>query len=102
MAFYHGIDLLHRKSWKGESLIRNESSIIPWLADYYEAGKPVWLIEHGRSDAVRTQIPAVLALTSFRMQKGLPLLNWILFLVELASRLIWKSFMIWLKTLRWW
>lgn len=60
LAFYHGIDLLYKKSWKGESLIRNDSLYAPWVADYYDVGKPDWLIKHGRSDAVRTQIPAVL------------------------------------------
>ena len=60
ISFYRAIDLLYRKSWRNESVLRNKDLLVPWVAEYYDAGKPSWLIEHGRSDAVRLQIPPVL------------------------------------------
>ena len=57
LSFYQGIDLLYRKSSRDESILRNEELLVPWVANYYDLGKPEWLIRHARSDAVRSQIP---------------------------------------------
>ena len=76
VAFYQGIDLLYRRSWKGDSLIRNGSLYAPWIAEYYDGGKPAWLIEHGRSDAVQKQIPLVLRPDLIPHAEGIALTEW--------------------------
>ena len=55
-SFYQGIDLLYRKSSRDESILRNEELLVPWVANYYDLGKPEWLIRHARSDAVLSLI----------------------------------------------
>ncbi|MEC7800386.1 MAG: hypothetical protein VX609_03770 [Verrucomicrobiota bacterium] len=76
VSFYRAIDLLYRKSWEGESVLRNEELRVPWVADYYDAGKPSWLIEHGRSAVVRSQIPAVLRPDLIPHADGIALTEW--------------------------
>ena len=49
---------------------------VPWVAEYYDAGKPSWLIEHGRSAAVRSQIPAVLRPDLIPHADGIALTEW--------------------------
>ena len=61
---------------EGESVLRNEVLRVPWVADYYDAGKPSWLIEHGRSAAVRSQIPAVLRPDLIPHADGIALTEW--------------------------
>ena len=36
LGFYKGIDLLYRKSWEGQSILRNDECLVPWVADYYD------------------------------------------------------------------
>ena len=76
ISFYRAIDLLYRKSWSKESVLRNEELQVPWVAEYYDAGKPSWLIEHGRSSAVRSQIPTVLRPDLIPHADGLALTEW--------------------------
>ena len=76
VSFYRAIDLLYRKSCTNESVLRNEVLSVPWVAEYYDAGKPSWLIEHGRSVAVRSQIPAVLRPDLIPHADGIALTEW--------------------------
>ena len=76
VSFYRAIDLLYRKSWKGESVLRNDELLVPWVSEYYDAGKPSWLIEHMRSTAVRSMIPAVLRPDLIPHANGIALTEW--------------------------
>ena len=76
VSFYRGIDLLYRKSWSNESVLRNDELLVQWVAEYYDAGKPSWLIEHGRSAAVRSLIPAVLRPDLIPHANGIALTEW--------------------------
>lgn len=76
VSFYRAIDLLYRKSWGNESVLRNDELLVPWVAEYYDAGKPSWLIEHGRSAAVRSLIPAVLRPDLIPHANGIALTEW--------------------------
>jgi hypothetical protein len=76
VSFYRAIDLLYRKSWSNESVLRNDELLVPWVAEYYDAGKPSWLIEHGRSAAVRSLIPAVLRPDLIPHANGIALTEW--------------------------
>ena len=46
------------------------------MAEYYDAGKPSWLIEHGRSAAVRSLLPAVLRPDLIPHANGIALTEW--------------------------
>ena len=59
-SFYRAIDLLYRKSYSNQSILRNQELCVPWVAKYYDAGKPGWLIEHARSNSAGANMPAVL------------------------------------------
>ena len=76
VSFYRAIDLLYRKSWKDESVLRNEELLVPWVAEYYDLGKPSWLIDHGRSAEVRSLIPAVLRPDLIPHANGIALTEW--------------------------
>ena len=76
LSFYRAVDLLYRKSWTGQSILRNQDFQVPWVAEYYDAGKPEWLIQHMRSDAVRTSLPLVLRPDLLPTQDGIILTEW--------------------------
>ena len=76
LGFYKGIDLLYRKSWEGQSILRNDECLVPWVADYYDQGKPDWLVAHARSDEVRLSIPPVLRPDLIPHADGVSITEW--------------------------
>ena len=76
LSFYRAIDSLYRKAWSGQSILRNRSLSAPWVANYFDAGKPDWLVKHARSDAVQTIYPAVLRPDLLPTAEGLSLTEW--------------------------
>jgi hypothetical protein len=76
LSFYRAIDLLYRKSWKNDSILRNQDLRVPWVADYYDAGKPDWIISHTRSEKIRSLIPAVLRPDLLPTIDGIALTEW--------------------------
>ena len=75
-SFYRGIDLLYRKSYSNQSILRNQELCVPWVAKYYDAGKPEWLVEHARSNSARANMPAVLRPDLLPVADGLALTEW--------------------------
>lgn len=75
-SFYRALDLLYRKSWSGKSILRNQDIKVPWVADYYDAGKPDWLIQHMRSEAVRSSLPLVIRPDLLPTSDGIVLTEW--------------------------
>jgi hypothetical protein len=75
-SFYKGIDLLYRKSYSNQSILRNQELCVPWVAEYYDAGKPRWLIDHARSNIARASMPAVLRPDLLPVSNGLALTEW--------------------------
>ncbi len=76
LSFYRAIDLLYRKSWKNDSILRNQDLRVPWVADYYDAGKPDWIISHTRSEKIRSLVPAVLRPDLLPTIDGIALTEW--------------------------
>ena len=76
LAFYQTIDLLYRKSYSGKSILRNHSLLTPWVAEYYDAGKPKWLINHARSGVLQGISPAVLRPDLLPTAEGFALTEW--------------------------
>ena len=75
VSFYKGIDLLYRKSYSNQSILRNEELCVPWVAEYYDAGKPQWLVDHARSK-IADRMPAVLRPDLLPVSDGLALTEW--------------------------
>ena len=60
LEFLRAKEILYKKSTSNENLLRNEKLEAPWVAEYFERGKPTELVEHGLSNAVSGQIPFIL------------------------------------------
>ena len=59
-AFYLAVDQLYRWSVSDKNLLRNQQLRTPWVAEYFERGKPAQLIHHGRNPSLKGQIPVIL------------------------------------------
>ena len=75
-SFYQAIEKLYLKSKNSQKILRNEDLTVPWVADYYDAGKPKWLVEHSISKSVLGSMPAVLRPDLLPTQDGLALTEW--------------------------
>ena len=60
LAFHQALERLYMKSRLGDRILRNDDLRVPWVAEYLEAGKPSWLVEHGVAKAVKGHLPPVL------------------------------------------
>ena len=52
LEFLRAKEILYKKSTSNENLLRNEKLEAPWVAEYFERGKPTELVEHGLSNSV--------------------------------------------------
>ena len=75
-AFYQAIEKLYLKSKKDQRILRNQDLKVPWVADYYDAGKPAWLVDHSISKAVLGSMPAVLRPDLLPTSGGFTLTEW--------------------------
>jgi hypothetical protein len=76
VSFYRAIERLYLKSTRNERILRNEELLVPWVAEYYDAGKPDWLINHAQAHAVRDLLPAVLRPDLLPTAGGIALTEW--------------------------
>ena len=76
VSFYRAIERLYLKSKENAKILRNEELLVPWVAEYYDAGKPDWLIEHAGNLAVRDLLPAVLRPDLLPVSGGMALTEW--------------------------
>ena len=60
LAFHQALERLYLKSFANQRILRNSELKVPWVAEYLDAGKPSWLLDHGSSKAVKGHFPAVL------------------------------------------
>ncbi len=60
LAFHQALERLYLKSRDGERILRNGDLRASWVAEYLDAGKPSWLVEHGAAKAVKGHLPTVL------------------------------------------
>ncbi len=60
LGYSRALEVLYAKSRQGRSLLRNETLLAPWVAEYLERGKPESLIDHGLHKSVSGQTPFVL------------------------------------------
>lgn len=76
VSFYRAIERLYLKSKGNDKILRNEELFVPWVAEYYDAGKPDWLVSHANSKAVRDLLPAVLRPDLLPVSGGIALTEW--------------------------
>lgn len=75
-SFYQAIERLYLKSKKGEKILRNHDLTVPWVADYFDNGKPEWLVKHSISKQVLGTMPAVLRPDLLPTANGFALTEW--------------------------
>ena len=75
-SFYQAIEKLYLKSKKDQKILRNQDLKAPWVADYYDAGKPDWLVEHSISKPLLGKVPAVLRPDLLPTRDGFALTEW--------------------------
>ena len=76
VSFYRAIERLYFKSKSNQKILRNKELLVPWVAEYYDAGKPDWLVSHANSNAVRDLLPAVLRPDLLPVSGGIALTEW--------------------------
>ena len=76
VSFYRTIERLYLKSKTNQRILRNKELLVPWVAEYYDAGKPDWLVSHANSKAVRDFLPAVLRPDLLPVSGGMALTEW--------------------------
>ena len=75
-SFYQANEKLYLKSKKDQKILRNQDLKAPWVADYYDAGKPDWLVEHSISKPLLGKLPAVLRPDLLPTWDGFALTEW--------------------------
>jgi hypothetical protein len=76
VSFFRALERLYLKSAKGERIFRNKDLKTPWVAEYFDAGKPQWLVNHSRSSAMLGVLPLVLRPDLLPTRDGFALTEW--------------------------
>jgi len=73
LEFYKALEVLYVRSFEGKKILRNKEVYAPWVADYFDRGKPSALIEVARSRAARGIVPPVIRPDILVTQEGFAL-----------------------------
>ena len=76
VSFFRALERLYLKSAKVERILRNKDFTTPWVAEYLDAGKPDWLVNHSRSPVMLGVLPPVLRPDLLPTQGGFALTEW--------------------------
>ena len=76
ISFFRALERLYLRSARGERILRNKDLSTPWVAEYFDLGKPQWLVNHSRSSALLGVLPAVLRPDLLPTQDGFALTEW--------------------------
>ena len=60
LEFHQVLETLYLRSVAGKNLLRNKPLLAPWVADYFDRGKPAELVRHARDAKNRGAFPPVL------------------------------------------
>ncbi len=60
LEFHQALETLYLRSVAGRNLLRNKPLLAPWVADYFDRGKPAALVAHARDPRNRGVLPPVL------------------------------------------
>ena len=57
LEFHQALETLYLRSVAGKNLLRNKPLLAPWVAEYFDRGKPQALVEHARDPRNRGALP---------------------------------------------
>jgi len=60
LEFHQALETLYLRSAAGKNLLRNKPLVAPWVAEYFDRGKPRELVLHARDPKNRGALPTVL------------------------------------------
>lgn len=73
LHFYEAIDKLYYASVQEKSILRNTNLKANWVAEYFEKGKPEWLIKFQRQKKFKGQVPFLIRPDLLLCEEGLVL-----------------------------
>jgi hypothetical protein len=59
LDFHRALEALYQRSSTGRNILRNRKLVTPWVADYYDRGKPEVLREYNRAERRTAALPPV-------------------------------------------
>lgn len=60
LEFYHAIEYLYVNSKLNSSILRSRELLTPWVADYFDRGKPLYLIAHALNGLFKNSVPPII------------------------------------------
>jgi hypothetical protein len=60
LDFHQALETLYLRAASGRNLLRNKPLLAPWVAEYFDRGKPPELVRHARDPRNRGVLPPVL------------------------------------------
>ncbi|HVW20015.1 MAG TPA: hypothetical protein VHC86_02270 [Opitutaceae bacterium] len=73
LEFQQALETLYLRAVAGKNLLRNKPLLAPWVADYFDRGKPEALVRQGRDARSRGVFPPVLRPDLLRTEEGFAL-----------------------------
>lgn len=73
LDFHRAVENLYLRSASGRNLLRNRKLEAPWVADYYDRGKPPFLIDYNRAEKRRGLLPPVFRPDLLMVEEGFAL-----------------------------
>lgn len=58
--FLQSINRLYYASKTNKSILRNKNSIVPWVAAYFDSGKPEAILEHSNLSFLKNALPSII------------------------------------------
>ncbi len=71
--FLNGINKLYQFSKANKSILRNKDLIVPWVADYFDRGKPEKLLRHANLAFLKHTTPSIIRLDLLLTEEGIAL-----------------------------
>lgn len=71
--FLAAINKLYQASKANKSILRNKSFTVPWVADYFERGKPKIILEHSNLELLKSPTPKIIRLDLLLTEGGVAL-----------------------------
>jgi hypothetical protein len=73
LEFHQALETLYLRAAAGKNLLRNKPLLAPWVADYFDRGKPEALVRQAREPRNRGVFPPVLRPDLLRTEEGFAL-----------------------------
>lgn len=71
--FLGAINKLYQASKANKSILRNKNSIVPWVADYFDRGKPENILRYSNLEFLKNATPKIIRLDLMLSEQGVAL-----------------------------